>query len=153
MATMQGLVEPMLRWKNQAFQLPCIIPKNGQAKTPAPSQISNGGPLTVVCILLSSSYEPGNPINGLVFNPHNTKHGPGGSSSGEAAIVAYGASILGIGSDIGGSIRVPAHFCGICGIKPTVQRMRLASSLPLLLTLGTGGRGAVADQPPKCYVG
>ena len=70
------------------------------------------------------SYEPGNPIFGTVHNPHNLKHGPGGSSSGEAALIASGASILGIGSDIGGSARVPAHFTGICTLKPTVQRMR-----------------------------
>ncbi|XP_069795037.1 fatty-acid amide hydrolase 1 isoform X2 [Narcine bancroftii] len=79
------------------------------------------------------SYECCNPIFGQTINPHNTKRTSGGSSGGEAALIAAGGSILGIGSDIGGSIRVPASFCGICGFKPTGKRLSsigLRGSIP-----------------------
>ncbi|XP_041064813.1 fatty-acid amide hydrolase 1 [Carcharodon carcharias] len=69
------------------------------------------------------SYECSNPIFGETVNPHDNKRTPGGSSGGEGALIAAGGSILGIGSDIGGSIRVPAAFCGICGFKPTGKRL------------------------------
>ena len=77
-----------------------------------------------ICYLVPCSFEPGNPINGVVYNPHKHDHGPGGSSSGEAALIASGGSILGLGGDFGGSIRVPTHFCGIYGFKPTPERIR-----------------------------
>lgn len=57
------------------------------------------------------------------MNPHNLDFGPGGSSSGEGSLIGAGGSLLGIGSDIGGSIRTPAHLCGICGLKPTQMRL------------------------------
>ena len=60
-----------------------------------------------------------NPLHGGTRNPYNVNRSPGGSSSGEAAIIAAGGSPLGIGSDSGGSIRMPAHYCGIAGLKPT----------------------------------
>ncbi|XP_078074853.1 fatty-acid amide hydrolase 1 [Mustelus asterias] len=69
------------------------------------------------------SYECSNPIFGQTLNPHDNTRTPGGSSGGEAALITAGGSILGIGSDIGGSIRVPAAFCGICGFKPTGKRL------------------------------
>ncbi|XP_067846150.1 fatty-acid amide hydrolase 1 [Heptranchias perlo] len=69
------------------------------------------------------SYECRNPTFGQTVNPHDNKRTPGGSSGGEAALIAAGGSILGIGSDIGGSVRVPASFCGICGFKPTGKRL------------------------------
>ena len=58
-------------------------------------------------------------FHGRTLNPYNSKLSSGGSSGGEAALLAMGGSILGIGSDIGGSIRGPAGFCGIYGFKPT----------------------------------
>ena len=67
-------------------------------------------------------YESDNPVYGRANNPHNLARTPGGSSGGEGALVAAGASPLGLGNDIGGSIRVPANFCGITGIKPTTGR-------------------------------
>lgn len=64
-----------------------------------------------------------NPVYGATHNPHGLAHSPGGSSGGEAAAIAAGLSPLGLGSDSGGSLRVPAHFCGICTLKPTTGRV------------------------------
>jgi amidase len=60
-----------------------------------------------------------NPVYGATSNPWDTSRTPGGSSGGAAAAIAAGLSALEIGTDIGGSIRVPAHFCGVFGHKPT----------------------------------
>lgn len=60
-----------------------------------------------------------NSVYGQTFNPWNKDFVTGGSSSGEAALIASGQSFLGIGTDLGGSIRFPAAFCGIAGFKPT----------------------------------
>jgi amidase len=60
-----------------------------------------------------------NPVYGTTSNPWNTDHTPGGSSGGSAAAIAAGLTGFEIGTDIGGSIRVPAHYCGIYGHKPT----------------------------------
>ncbi len=60
-----------------------------------------------------------NPVYGATNNPWNVDHTPGGSSGGGAAAVAAGISGLELGSDIGGSVRVPAHYCGLFGHKPT----------------------------------
>lgn len=67
--------------------------------------------------------ESRNPLFGQTANPWSSAHSPGGSSGGEGAAIAAGMSPLGVGTDIGGSIRVPAAFCGICGIKPTLDRL------------------------------
>ena len=67
--------------------------------------------------------EARNPLFGQTSNPWAASHSPGGSSGGEGAAIAAGMSPLGIGTDIGGSIRVPAHFCGVCGIKPSLDRL------------------------------
>ena len=60
-----------------------------------------------------------NPVYGATSNPWNTAHTPGGSSGGSAAALAAGLTGLELGTDIGGSIRVPAHYCGVFGHKPT----------------------------------
>ena len=60
-----------------------------------------------------------NPVYGTTANPWNTAHTPGGSSGGSAAVMAAGLAGLELGSDIGGSIRVPAHYCGVFAHKPT----------------------------------
>jgi fatty acid amide hydrolase len=67
--------------------------------------------------------EASNPLFGRTSNPWSASHSPGGSSGGEGAALAAGMSPLGMGTDIGGSIRVPAHFCGVCGIKPSLDRL------------------------------
>jgi amidase len=64
-----------------------------------------------------------NPVFGRTANPWNRDYVPGGSSGGEAASVAAGCSAAGLGTDLGGSVRVPAHFCGICGLRPTPGRV------------------------------
>ena len=67
--------------------------------------------------------ETTNNIWGRTRNPWNLDRTPGGSSGGEAALVATGCVVLGIGSDVGGSIRIPAAFCGVVGFKPSPGRI------------------------------
>src|SRR5690606_18207027 len=64
-----------------------------------------------------------NSAYGITRNPVNTEHVPGGSSGGSGAAVAYGGGLFSIGEDTGGSIRCPAAFCGIYGLKPTYGRV------------------------------
>jgi Asp-tRNA(Asn)/Glu-tRNA(Gln) amidotransferase A subunit family amidase len=77
------------------------------------------------------AYETDNRLNGKTSNPWNLAYSAGGSSGGEAAAIASGCSMGGVGSDGGGSIRVPAHFCGICGLKPTAGRVAATGHFPL----------------------
>jgi len=72
---------------------------------------------------LGLAIETENPVYGRTSNPHDTGRSPGGSSGGEAAIIAAHGSPLGLASDGGGSIRIPSHFCGLCGLKPTAGRL------------------------------
>ncbi len=68
-------------------------------------------------------HETDNPLYGCTRHPLSANRSPGGSSGGEAAIITALGSPLGLGSDLGGSIRQPAHACGIAGLKPTAQRL------------------------------
>jgi fatty acid amide hydrolase len=88
--------------------------------------------------------ETDNPLYGRTNNPWNLERSCGGSSGGEAAVIAAGASPLGLGNDIGGSLRVPAAFCGICSIRPTAGRTpdHCAHGLPV------GQRGIVSQVGP-----
>ncbi|HXI61952.1 MAG TPA: amidase, partial [Pyrinomonadaceae bacterium] len=76
-------------------------------------------------------YETDNPVFGRTNNPHDLSRTPGGSSGGEATAIAAGLSPSGIGSDLAGSIRVPAHFCGIAGLKPTSGSVPMEGHLPV----------------------
>lgn len=67
--------------------------------------------------------ETDNPVYGRTSNPYDLSRTPGGSSGGEAALIAAGGSPLGLGSDSGGSLRLPAHNCGIVTVKPTAGRV------------------------------
>jgi amidase len=71
-----------------------------------------------------------NPVYGTTNNPWDVKRTPGGSSGGTAAALAAGLGHLSIGSDIGGSIRVPAHFCGVFGHKPTLDLVDFSGHSP-----------------------
>jgi fatty acid amide hydrolase len=77
-------------------------------------------------------HESDNPVYGRTNNPWNLARTCGGSSGGEAAIVAARGSPLGLGNDLGGSIRIPCHFCGIHGIRPTSFRLPRAGAMRTL---------------------
>lgn len=81
---------------------------------------------------LSADTQTDNEIFGRTNNPWHTGCTPGGSSGGSAAAVASGMSPLDIGSDIAGSIRIPAHYCGVYGLKPTEHRTSTAGHIPPL---------------------
>lgn len=72
---------------------------------------------------LCLAFESDNLLHGRTNNPYDPTKTSGGSSGGEAAIIAAGGSPMGLGSDAGGSVRLPAHFCGIATIKPTSGRL------------------------------
>ena len=76
------------------------------------------------------AYESNNLLTGKTSNPWDLSRTAGGSSGGEAAAIASGCSAGGVGSDGGGSIRVPAHFSGICGLKPTPGRIPSTGHFP-----------------------
>ncbi len=79
---------------------------------------------------LLMAWETDNLLYGRTNSPWDPARTPGGSSGGEAAAIASGCSAGGVGSDGGGSIRVPAHFSGICGLKPTPGRIPSAGHFP-----------------------
>src|SRR5579864_3980633 len=80
-----------------------------------------------------------NPHFGTPGNPHDRRLIPGGSSSGAAVSVGDGAAIVAIGSDTGGSVRIPAALCGIVGFKPTKRRIPRGGVIPLSTTLDSIG--------------
>ena len=79
---------------------------------------------------LLMAWETDNLLYGRTSNPWDLSRTAGGSSGGEAAAIASGMSAGGVGSDGGGSIREPAHFCGICGLKPTPGRVPASGHFP-----------------------
>ena len=79
---------------------------------------------------LLMAWETDNLLYGRTNNPWDLSRTAGGSSGGEAAAIAAGLSAGGVGSDGGGSIREPAHFCGICGLKPTPGRIPSTGHYP-----------------------
>src|SRR5713226_3519959 len=80
--------------------------------------------------MLLADYQTTNPIFGRTNNPWNIERTPGGSSGGAAAALAAGMTPFDIGTDLSASIRIPAHFCGVCGLKPTEQRVPLTGLIP-----------------------
>ncbi len=79
---------------------------------------------------LAGDYQSTNSLFPRVNNPWHLDYTPGGSSGGSAAAVAAGLSPLDLGNDFGGSIRQPAHFCGVYGLKPTDRRISTAGVIP-----------------------
>jgi len=85
---------------------------------------------TTNCPEFLMAYETANLLHGRTRNPWDPERSPGGSSGGESAAIAAGLSAAGLGSDSGGSVRVPAHFTGICSLKPTPGRIPGIGHLP-----------------------
>jgi fatty acid amide hydrolase len=92
--------------------------------------------------LLLKAYETDNPVYGRTNNTWNIERAPGGSSGGEGAIVAAGGSALGLGSDLGGSIRLPAHACGVHAIRPTSGRLTMSGHARV-----TSAQSVMVSQP------
>jgi len=83
------------------------------------------------------AFESANPLWGRTLNPYSAAHTAGGSSGGEGALLAADGAALGVGTDIGGSIRIPSGYCGIYGLKPghgriTIEGVAGASVAPVL---------------------
>ena len=93
-----------------------------------------------------SDWQSYNSIYGQTNNPWDVKRTPGGSSGGSAAGLAAGLGYLSVGSDIGGSIRVPSHFCGIFGHKPTLDLVSMQGHIP-------GGNPGLPDFSTLLAVG
>jgi amidase len=80
--------------------------------------------------VMLSDFQTGNPIFGRTNNPWDTARTPGGSSGGAAAALASGMTPFDIGTDLSASIRLPTHFCGVFGLKPTERRVPLTGLIP-----------------------
>ena len=86
-------------------------------------------------LLGKTNVAEGRPLHDPPANPYDLRRTPGSSSSGEAAIIAAAGSPLGLASDSGGSIRWPAHCCGVAGLKPTTGRVPLTGHFPRITAL------------------
>ena len=80
--------------------------------------------------VLLADFQTSNPIFGRTNNPWDTARTPGGSSGGAAAALAAGMTPFEVGTDLSASIRLPAHFCGVFGLKPTERRVPLTGLIP-----------------------
>ena len=83
-----------------------------------------------------SALETANNLHGRTNNPYDLERTPGGSSGGEAALIAAGGSPCGLGGDSGGSIRIPSHFCGVAGLAPAWGRVSAAGNIPPVYNSG-----------------
>lgn len=93
-----------------------------------------------------ATIETDNPIWGRTHNPWDLTRTPGGSSGGEAALIAAGGSPLGLGGDFGGSLRIPAAYCGLCTLRPTARRLPAGDRFPI--RTGEGAEVLVAQPGP-----
>lgn len=78
------------------------------------------------------AFESSNPLWGRTCNPWSAAHTAGGSSGGESALLSVDGAAIGIGSDVGGSIRIPSSYCGIYGFKPGMGRVSFVGSVGAL---------------------
>jgi aspartyl-tRNA(Asn)/glutamyl-tRNA(Gln) amidotransferase subunit A len=88
--------------------------------------------------------------HGATRNPWDRERITGGSSGGSGAAVAAGVVAMAMGSDTGGSIRIPSSFCGVTGLKPTHGSVSLRGAMPMCPSLDTGG--ALARDADDCYL-
>lgn len=83
--------------------------------------------------------ESDNFVYGRTTNPFNRNLTPGGSSGGEGAVVSMRGSVIGVGTDLGGSVRIPAAYCGLYGLRPTLHRLPYAGARNTLLGMESMG--------------
>jgi Asp-tRNA(Asn)/Glu-tRNA(Gln) amidotransferase A subunit family amidase len=100
-----------------------------------------GGRIAGMTVMTPLAYEPSgaNPTDGRPLNPHDAARICGGSSSGSAVAVAAGLVRIAIGTDTGGSVRIPAHCCGVTALKTTHGAISLEGAMPLAPSLDTIG--------------
>jgi fatty acid amide hydrolase len=129
------------------------LPTRADAKVPADGPLvkrlraAGAIPLGKTNVAELLFYQEGdNPLFGRTSNPWDLERTSGGGSGGEGAIIAAGGSPLGLAADIGGSIRTPAHFCGIQGLRPTSGRLTNLDSPPELFFPGM--EAVVLDPGP-----
>ncbi|KAL8748530.1 MAG: hypothetical protein Q9199_008170, partial [Rusavskia elegans] len=100
-------------------------PQDGTMVRILKDAVYNAGAIPYVktnCPITLLSFESTNDVWGRTTNPHNTNYSPGGSTGGESALLAYGGGRIGVGSDVAGSVRVPAHFAGIYSLRCSTGR-------------------------------
>ena len=127
-----------VRWKSRAcpgrLGRSCETGVAGERDAPLVARLRQAGAIILGVTNapeLLMAWETDNLLYGRTNNPWDLSRTPGGSSGGEAAAIAAGMSAGGMGSDGGGSIRVPAHFSGICGLKPTPGRIPATGHFPV----------------------
>ncbi len=120
-----------MRWESGShLRAGCV----GDQDAPLVTRLKNAGAIILGVTNtpeLLMAWETDNLLYGRTNSPWDLERTPGGSSGGESAAIAAGKSAGGVGSDGGGSIRVPAHFTGICGLKPTPGRIPATGHFPV----------------------
>jgi Asp-tRNA(Asn)/Glu-tRNA(Gln) amidotransferase A subunit family amidase len=119
-----------------------LLPKNEEETSWCVRKLEDAGALILGKLTMHEfglDTTGNNPVHGTPRNPHNRAYYPGGSSSGTAYAVSAGLIPLGLGSDGGGSIRIPSSFCGIFGLKPTHGRLSYRPSPNLAVTAACRG--------------
>jgi aspartyl-tRNA(Asn)/glutamyl-tRNA(Gln) amidotransferase subunit A len=150
-APARGVLDGMPYAAKDIFACATRVPHGGLAQ---PLQMDKGAQAVVLDLLdraggrrigftamTELAYEPSgyNAVHGHVGNPWNLDFISGGSSSGSAASVASGSAVVALGSDTGGSLRIPAHCCGITAWKPSYGAVSTVGAMPLAPTLDTIG--------------